>query len=97
MPEPLIHGLQAHHLAAAVLLVTLLELLALSWARRRGVGLPSRAWLLNLLSGACLLAALYTSSVGADLPVVAGWLLLAGVLHAWDLKRSWRRQRRQRT
>jgi hypothetical protein len=84
-------------LIGAVLALTLLEGVGL-WVYDRITrrGLPSRVFLLNWASGVCLLAGMYGSASGGGLPQVAPWLLAAGLLHAWDLKRNWRHARRRR-
>jgi len=84
-------------LIGGVLGVTLLEGLGL-WAYDRLTrrGLPSRVFLLNWASGVCLLAGMLSVAHGGAAPEVAPWLLAAGLLHAWDLKRNWRQSRRGR-
>ena len=84
-------------LIGGILGLTLLEGLGL-WAYDRITrrGLPSRVFLLNWASGVCLLAGMLGVSSGGGLLQVAPWLLAAGLLHAWDLKRNWRHARRGR-
>lgn len=80
---------------ALVLAFTLLEGAVLwGYDRLTRRGLPSRTYLLNWLSGLALLSAMLLVSRGAGVAAVAPWLLAAGLLHAWDLKRNWRRNRR---
>jgi len=88
---------QLDWLVGGVLGLTLLEGLGL-WAYDRVTrrGLPSRVFLLNWASGVCLLAGMLGVARGGGLPAVAPWLLAAGLLHLWDLKRNWRRARRGR-
>lgn len=78
-----------------ILGLTLLEgvgLLAYDRLTRRG--LPSRVYLLNWASGVCLLSGMLSVALGGGSGQVLPWLLGAGLFHAWDLKRAWRRSRR---
>lgn len=78
-----------------ILGLTLLEgvsLLVYDRLTRRG--LPSRVFLLNWASGVCLLAGMLSVAVGGGVAQVMPWLMGAGLFHAWDLKRAWRRSRR---
>lgn len=83
-------------LIGGVLGLTLLEGVGL-WAYDRVTrrGLPSRMYLLNWASGVCLLAGMLNLGLGGAVPQVMPWLLAAGLFHAWDLKRNWRRSRRR--
>ncbi|MBU3693919.1 MAG: hypothetical protein FGM40_03725 [Rhodocyclaceae bacterium] len=86
-----------HWLIGGVLSLTLLEGLGLwTYDRVTRRGLPSRVFLLNWASGLCLLTGMLAVARGGGLLEVAPWLMGAGLLHAWDLKRNWRRSRRQR-
>lgn len=85
-----------HWLIGGILGLTLIEGLGL-WAYDRITrrGLPSRMFLLNWASGVCLLAGMLGVGLGAGALQVMPWLLAAGLFHAWDLKRNWRRSRRR--
>jgi len=83
-------------LIGGVLGLTLLEGLGLwTYDRVTRRGLPSRVFLLNWASGVCLLAGMLSLGLGGTAPQVMPWLLAAGLFHAWDLKRNWRRSRRR--
>lgn len=83
-------------LVDAVIAFTVLEaVLLLALQRWRGRGVPARDFLLNLISGLCLMAALRCAVAGSLLPGTAlplwlPWLAAAGVAHAGDLARRWR-------
>ena len=96
-PRPVNDPTHLHWLIGGVLGLTLLEGVSLwTYDRVTRRGLPSRIFLLNWASGLCLLAGMLSVARGGGLPDVAPWLMAAGLLHAWDLKRNWRRSRRQR-
>jgi hypothetical protein len=83
-------------LIGAILALTVVEGLGLwTYDRVTRRGLPSRVFLLNWASGVCLLAGMLSLGLGGNVPQVMPWLLAAGLLHAWDLKRNWRRSRRR--
>ncbi len=78
-------------LVDGVIAFTVLEaVLLLALHRTRGRGVPPREWLLNLISGLCLMAALRAGLGGSAWPVWLAWLSAAGVAHASDLARRWR-------
>lgn len=80
-----------HHLVDALVAFTLLEAVLLAaWHRYRGRGVAPREFGFNLASGLCLMLALRQALAGGAALSVAGWLMLAGALHAWDLWRRWR-------
>ena len=85
-------------LIGGILCLTLFEGLG-CWAYDRVTrrGLPSRVFLLNWASGVCLLAGMLSLGLGGGTLQVMPWLLAAGLFHAWDLKRNWRRSRRRAT
>lgn len=62
----------------------------LAYHRWTARGVPPRAVMLNLLSGACLLGAMRAALGGAWWPWVSMLLAMAGLLHALDLRRLWR-------
>lgn len=45
----------------------------------------------NLASGLCLMLALRSALAGWAWPFTLGGLAASGLLHAWDLRRRWRR------
>lgn len=80
-------------LADLVLALTALEALALLlYHRFTGRGLAPGDYLLNLVSGVCLMLALRSVLAGAGWHGLAGWLLAAGLAHGTDLWRRWRRR-----
>lgn len=69
---------------------TLLEGMALvAYHRLTGRGVRPGDFLMNLVSGLCLMCALRVALSGAAWPWIAGWLAAAGLAHAWDLRRRW--------
>jgi hypothetical protein len=75
-----------------VLALTALEAAALvGWHRRTGGGVAPMEVLPNLASGLCLMLALRSALAGWPWPFTLGGLAASGALHAWDLKRRWRR------
>jgi hypothetical protein len=75
----------------AVLVLTLLEVVALLAFRRvTGRGPRLSAFLLNVLSGLCLMLAVRAALVGAFWGIVSLWMLAALLLHLADLARIWR-------
>ena len=80
-------------LLAAVALEAVLLLL---WQRRTGAGLPPAELLPTLLAGAGLMLAWRASAAGAPPLWVAAAMAMAGVAHAIDLGRRWRRGRHAR-
>lgn len=79
-------------LVDAVIVLTLLEIVGLGWLYQRlGRGVPAREIRLNLLSGLALMAALRASIADAHQGIIVGLLVLAGLLHALDIRNRWRR------
>ena len=74
--------------------VALEAVLLLLWRRRSGAGLPAAELLPTLLAGAGLMLAWRASAAGAPALWVGAAMALAGVAHAIDLGRRWRRGRR---
>ena len=71
---------------------TIAEALALlAWFRLAGRGVRPREFLLNLLSGLCLMAALRCALAASAWTWIAGWLLLSGLAHGADMVRRWKR------
>ncbi len=73
--------------------IAIVELLVLAVYRRlSGQGLPPRQFVLGLLSGLCLMAALRCGLAGSG----AGWMLLffagSGLIHCGDLWLRWPRR-----
>ena len=76
----------------AVIVLTAVEGLALALHRRlTGRGLPAAEYALNLASGLALMLALRAAIAGAHWGAVAAALAAAGLLHALDIVRRWRR------
>lgn len=76
----------------AILLMTVLEAVVLTaYHRRTGAGVAQMDVLPNLASGLCLMLALRSALAGWPWPLTLGGLAGSGLLHAWDLKRRWRR------
>lgn len=75
-----------------VIAITVLEALALLLYRTvTGKGVAARQFLVNLLAGLSLMAALRLTIAGAGWVWAAACLLLAGLLHAADLWQRWER------
>ena len=72
----------------AVTLIECVALLVLFRIKKRG--LAPRDYLLNLMSGLCLMFALRCALVGAGWTWIALWLLASGLAHGTDLWRRWR-------
>ncbi len=82
--------LQPLHLVDAVLAITILEGLALAaWHRHTGSGVAPRDYVLNLVSGLCLMVTLRMVLAGADWPWIAIGMSAAGVAHATDMWCRW--------
>lgn len=80
-------------LVDAVIALTVAETLALlAYHRLTGKGLPPRAYLLNIVSGLCLMLAVRSVLMNAAWPLTMLCLSAAGVAHASDLWARWRRQ-----
>lgn len=80
------------HLIDAVILMTLLEGLALAaYHWRTGRGMAPRDFAANLAAGLALMFALRAALGGAGWGLVALGLSGAGLMHAADLHRRWRR------
>ena len=73
-----------------VMAITVLEALALLLYRKAtGKGVAARQFLVNLLSGLSLMAALRLTIAGSGWAGVTACLLLSGLLHVADLWRRW--------
>ncbi len=82
---------ESGRIAELILLLVLLEALAFALLGRRARGLELRQVAGTLAAGAALLLALRAALRDEPWTAVAGWLALAGVAHAADLLRRWRR------
>jgi hypothetical protein len=79
------------HVIDAVIAITLLECVLLSLHHRlTGRGVAPAAFIVNLVSGLCLMLALRAALTGAAAAWVLLPLMLAGLTHAFDLSRRWR-------
>jgi hypothetical protein len=77
-----------------VIVITLLEGVALALHHRMtGRGLAPADFMPSLASGLALMIALRAALDGAPAAWVAAALMLAGLAHAADLRRRWRRRR----
>jgi hypothetical protein len=73
-----------------VIVVTLVESLVLTlYHRSTGRGVAPRAFLLNMVSGLCLMFALRCLAKDTSGMPVALWLLMAGVAHGSDIWMRW--------
>jgi uncharacterized membrane protein SirB2 len=78
-----------------VIALTVLEGLAIAaWHARTGRGLAPADYALNLVSGLCLMVALRCALLQASWLWIALSLLAAGVAHAADIWKRWRRRAR---
>jgi hypothetical protein len=74
----------------AVVVLMLLELIILTWVRKKTHGgVPMPALLTNLAAGAALLMSLRAALVDDRWQVVALWLIAALIAHVLDLKMRW--------
>ena len=86
--------LSGSYLVDAVIALTLLEaVVLLTYHRIPGRGVAARDFLLNMLSGLCLMFALRSALVNASWPWIALFLSAAGLAHATDMRQRWARQR----
>lgn len=84
--------LLSRRLIEIVIAFTLLEGVALTlYHRITGKGVAPREFAANLLSGLCLMLALRAVLAGSGWGWTAGLLTGAGVVHASDLWRRWKR------
>ena len=80
------------HWVDLVMALSIVEGLALAaWFRVTRRGVAPAQFAVNLVSGLCLMLALRGALVGAAWPWLALCLLAAGLAHAADLWRRWRR------
>jgi len=80
-------------LDALIVLVVIEAVALVAYHRATGGGVAPREFALHLLSGLALLLA-WRSAASHGLGTAAlGWLFAAGVLHALELGRRWRRRR----
>lgn len=78
------------HLVDAVIGLTLVEAaVLLAYRRATGKGVAAREFLVNLLSGLCLMVALRAALAGAAPAIVLACVAAAGLAHAADLWRRW--------
>jgi hypothetical protein len=83
----------ASGLVDAVIVFTLCEGLLLSWwFHRTGRGVAPSQFLANLVSGLCLMLALRSVLAHGAGSMMLLWLMGAGLAHAVDLWRRWRRE-----
>ena len=82
---------ESGRIAELILLLVGLEALAFVVLGRRVPGLGIRELAGTLAAGAALLLALRAALRGEPWTAVAAWLALAGLAHAADLLRRWRR------
>lgn len=84
------------HLVDAIIALTLLEGFALvAYHRITGRGVAPQEFVLNLLSGLCLMLALRCALGNAGWQWVTLGLSGAGLAHAADIRQRWGRQRRR--
>jgi multisubunit Na+/H+ antiporter MnhB subunit len=70
----------------AIITITLLEVMALLLHRRKTKrGLKPREYLLNVVSGLCLMLALRCTLTGAAWYYISAWLAAAGLAHVADI------------
>jgi hypothetical protein len=80
-------------LVDAVIVFTIVEGAALFFFHKlTGGGIAPQNYLLNLVSGACLMAALRAALLENAATWVMLWLLVAGIAHTADLLKHWRRR-----
>lgn len=85
-------------LVDAVIALTVIEtLILLAYHRMTGKGLPPRAYLLNIVSGLCLMLAVRSVLTNTAWPLTVLCLSAAGIAHAADLVARWRRIASPRT
>jgi hypothetical protein len=81
-----------HHLIDFVIVMTVLESIALAvYHRRTGRGLAPQDFIPTLAAGLALMLAVRAGVTGAGWGFVAAGLLVAGLAHAADVMRRWRR------
>lgn len=75
----------------AVIAVTLLEFVVLlAWHKRQGGGVAPRDFVLNMVSGLCLMFALRCALHQNGAAWIAFFLLCAGIAHGADVRARWR-------
>lgn len=83
----------ASGLVDAIIVITLGEGLLLAWwFHRTGRGVAPSQFLANLVSGLCLMLALRSVLAHGAGAMMLLWLMSAGLAHAVDLWRRWRRE-----
>jgi hypothetical protein len=75
--------------AALILLLVVLEALPLLLRWRAGRGAPPRAWLSQMLAGACLIGALLAEQRAAAPELLGTLLILAGCAHLAGYRQRW--------
>lgn len=80
-------------LVDAVIVLTVAEGIGLIiFHKLTGAGVAPKDYLLNLLAGLCLMAAVRSALLENGFAWVVVWLLLAGLAHTADLVKRWRRR-----
>ncbi|SFK66095.1 hypothetical protein [Methylocapsa palsarum] len=80
------------HIADLILVIMALECVVLiAYRRLTKRGIPASGFLLNLLSGFCLVLALRGALAGAGWAWIGASLAIAGLAHAFDLTMRWDR------
>ncbi|MBU3725147.1 MAG: hypothetical protein FGM18_06500 [Burkholderiaceae bacterium] len=76
----------------AVIVLMVLEIVGFGWLYKRfGRGIPPQEIRLHLLSGLALMAALRASLADTHQGLIVLLLMIAGLLHALDIRNRWRR------
>ncbi len=83
--------LASGRLVDVVIAITVIEALALAiYHRISGKGVAPSQFLVNLVSGLCLMLALRAALAGAGPLWVACWVTAAGLAHVLDLRQRWK-------
>jgi hypothetical protein len=78
-----------------VIAITLIECCVLvAYRRSTGSGVALPDFVVNMVSGLCLMLALRCMAVDAGTALVAAFLVAAGVAHFTDIAMRWRRAKR---
>jgi hypothetical protein len=81
------HLLDLIHLVIGMTIVEVIALCVYFHYTKRGVA-PSQ-FLLNIVSGLCLMGAVRSVLMSAPAMVTAAWLLASGLVHVCDMLRRW--------
>ena len=84
-----------HFIDVVIALAVLEGMVLVAYHRICGRGIAPRDFVLNLLSGLCLMLALRFALANVGWPWVTLCLSAAGLAHAADMGQRWARQRRQ--